>query len=73
MAVVYFWRVGDKLKMSDKKPHRSNGKEVFVGFPRFIMEAEGQLKGEGDDIEKMMGKMEERKPYKMVLREWPIE
>ena len=73
MAVIYCWRVGDKLKISNKEPHWRNDKEIFVGFPRFIVEAKGLLTEEGDDIEKMMGKMKERKPYKMVLKEWPIE
>ena len=77
MAVVYFMRQGDKLVMSEKQQSFDNSSKKrgirYIGFPQFILEAKGLLSAEGDDIEKMMGVMEENKSYKMVLLKWPIE
>jgi len=73
MRIVYFMRRGNRLLISDKKLFAKGDTELTVGFPRFRLEAKGQLTGEGDDIEKMMGKMVEDKSYKMVLDKWPTE
>ena len=72
--VVYFMRRGDKLLICDKELSIDQyNKEIIVGRPIFRLEAKGQLSAEGDDIEKMMGPMQEDKSYKMVLKYWPIE
>ena len=74
MAVVYFRKEGKSLIMCDKEMIRSRGKFVTVGAPKFMLEAKSMLTNEpGDDIEAMLGNMQEGRSYKMVLREWPIE
>ena len=72
MSIVYFMRRGDRLLMCDRPLHIdwNSQEELAIGHPRFSLEAKGRLE---NDIEKMMGPMEEGKPYKMVLKSWPIE
>ena len=65
--ILYFMRRGDRLLICDKKLFENVDEEITIGFPLFRLEAKGQLTGEGDDIEKMLGKMEEGKSYKFVL------
>ena len=65
--IVYFMRRGDRLLISEKKLFVKDDYEETIGFPSFRLEAKGKLTEEGDDIEKMLGKMKEGKSYKFVL------
>ena len=67
--ILYFMRRGDRLLISEKELFVPCDKdyEETIGFPLFRLEAKGQLTGEGDDIEKMLGKMKEGKSYKFIL------
>lgn len=71
--IIYVRREGDKIFIHDRKTfttHLNKKNLAIIGHPEFALVAEDLLEG---SVEKLFKDMDEGRPYKMVLKRWPIE